>query len=149
MKKRISDLEKIDNLVNSLIVAARDYGECLCTGTGISVASDVIVLKSDDVVKEFLNQRNALRKLRSDNRKLKNEKRDLAKELLLVTMQEISEDRWAAGWLLQLTDFCKKIAAFEAGDDGRKLAKLHEQAGGWWDWSDTEEKPVFIEDEKR
>ena len=77
-----------------------------------------------------------------------------AKEQLQVEISEISEAGYCAGWTRDIEFYLWKIvldgSETEFGiktittQEIANLRTLAEQSGGWWHWSDKENKSVFI-----
>ena len=77
-----------------------------------------------------------------------------AKEQLQVEIGEISESGYCAGWTRDIEFYLWKIVldgsetefGFKtiSGEEIANLRTLAEQSGGWWHWSDKENKAVFI-----
>jgi hypothetical protein len=61
---------------------------------------------------------------------------DIAK-LLLERMEEISEDEWAAGWMMGL-----EFELWKRGDEG--LERLSQKCGGWWIWDEAAGDRRFV-----
>lgn len=72
---------------------------------------------------------------------------DLAKELLLITMQNFSEAAYCAGWNHGLEEDCKDAVSGKLNGYGRldddefnaykiKLTTLHALCNGWWRFKD-------------
>lgn len=76
---------------------------------------------------------------------------------LLIYMRHLSEENWAAGWLigfeftlwdwvLHLRSNSEPTSEFERTNlpDTEALSWLSEQAGGWWHWDETGKDPKFV-----
>jgi len=71
--------------------------------------------------------------------------REIHKLLLLRTMQELSEEHYAAGWIIGLEHYLWHMVQNKSGtEEGQILQFLAEAAGGWWMWDDSREAPVFV-----
>ena len=71
--------------------------------------------------------------------------REIHKVLLLRTMQELSEEHYAAGWIIGLEHYLWHMVQTKPGtEEGQILQFLAEAAGGWWMWDDAQEAPVFV-----
>ena len=78
---------------------------------------------------------------------------ELAKDTLLRTMQDMSEDCWCAGWMMDL-----EFTLWDAMHSGKadfgwgivkeqdliRMKHLHELAGGWWIWAAGEGHERFV-----
>ena len=82
---------------------------------------------------------------------------ELAKRLLLVTVRELSERHYCAGWMMGLEYALWGMALTGGGGYGQadmskdmaaNLRNLAEIAGGWWAWSEKTENETFIPLEK-
>lgn len=80
-----------------------------------------------------------------------------ARRALLVYMRHLSEENWAAGWLIELEftlwdwvlrwrSNTEPSSEFERTNipDTEVLSWLAEQAGGWWHWDETTKEPEFV-----
>ena len=77
-----------------------------------------------------------------------------ARAELLELMEQLSEECWAAGWLIHLEHVlwdltCGKRPAFprlpDPGDARiARLRQLSAAAEGWWAWPPGEDDPVFV-----
>ncbi len=86
-----------------------------------------------------------------------------ARRALRVYMEQLSQDRWCAGWLIGLEyELWDQVECRRAGLgpprttgpfapppewdlDADTLAWLADQARGWWRWPDQGTGPVFVE----
>ena len=60
-------------------------------------------------------------------------------------MQELSEEHYAAGWIIGLEHYLWHMVQNKPGtEEGQILQFLAEAAGGWWMWDDSRESPVFV-----
>lgn len=97
--------------------------------------------------------------LRARAEKAEGELKENAQKQLLRCMRDFSEETYCAGWLLGIEDACRALVAgelkngfgmLEPGDEldewKQKMTDLHDRAGGWWKWDDTENKEVFVPD---
>ncbi len=79
-----------------------------------------------------------------------------AQQTLLVYMRYLSEEIWAAGWLMgieyELWEWVARrrngtepASKFELANlpDIEALSWLAEQAGGWWHWDEAAKGPKF------
>ena len=91
--------------------------------------------------------------------KAEDELKENAQTQLLHCMSDFSEETYCAGWLLGIEDACKALVSGELkngfgmlgpGDEldewKQKMTELHDRAGGWWKWDDTENKEIFVPD---
>lgn len=80
-----------------------------------------------------------------------------AQRALLVYMRHLSEENWAAGWLMDLEytlwdwvlrwrSRSEPASEFERVNvpDTEVLSWLSEQAGGWWHWDEAAKEPKFV-----
>jgi len=80
-----------------------------------------------------------------------------AQRALLIYMQRLSEENWAAGWLMDLEytlwdwvahwrDNAEPATEFQRANlaDIEVLSWLAEQAGGWWHWDEVSKEPKFV-----
>jgi hypothetical protein len=80
-----------------------------------------------------------------------------AQRALLVYMRRLSEENWAAGWLMDLEytlwdrvtrrrNRSEPASEFERANlaDIEVLSWLAEQAGGWWHWDEASKEPKFV-----
>jgi len=72
-------------------------------------------------------------------------------------MRRLSEENWAAGWLMDLEyalwnwvarwrNGSEPASEFERANqaDVEVLSWLTEQAGGWWHWDEVTKEPKFV-----
>lgn len=80
-----------------------------------------------------------------------------AQRALLVYMRQLSEENWAANWLIGLEftlwdwvlrwrSNSEPASEFERANvpDSEALSWLSEQAGGWWHWNEAAKEPKFV-----
>lgn len=80
-----------------------------------------------------------------------------AQRALLVYMRRLSEENWAASWIMELKytlwDWVARwrsgtepVSEFERANlaDMEVLSWIAEQAGGWWRWDDESKGPKFV-----
>lgn len=80
-----------------------------------------------------------------------------AQRALLVYMRHLSEENWAAGWLIGLEftlwdwvlrrrSNAEPSSEFERANvpDTEVLSWLSELAGGWWHWDEGVHEPKFV-----
>lgn len=80
-----------------------------------------------------------------------------AQRVLLVYMRHLSDENWAAGWLMELEytlwgwvlrwrNRAEPTSEFERANlaDIEALSWLAEQAGGWWHWDEAAKEPRFV-----
>jgi hypothetical protein len=84
------------------------------------------------------------------------EERAMMRHFLRQTMHHISEERWCAGWLVDLEYILwREVLAYKAAGEpphttlgwlegARELAFLSYRAGGWWRWSPEQKDEVFV-----
>lgn len=71
--------------------------------------------------------------------------REIHKLLLLRTMQGLSEEHYAAGWIIGLEHYLWHMVQTKPNtEEGQILLFLAECAGGWWAWDDKCDAPVFV-----
>lgn len=82
---------------------------------------------------------------------------EFARRELLVTMQNLSEDAYAAGWMIGLEQACVDLVERKMDSYGvlsgdalekyrEKLAELHVLAGGWWIFDEEIGREIFHAD---
>lgn len=72
---------------------------------------------------------------------------DTARRALLRLMQSLSEDEYAAGWLIGWGPALWTRVQDRASlmpDDLADLRTLSDMAGGWWDWPEDSAESVFF-----
>ena len=87
----------------------------------------------------------------------KEDRMPAAQRALLVYMRHLSEENWAAGWLigleftlwdwvLHLRSRADHTSEFERANapDIEVLSWLADEAGGWWHWDEGSREPEFV-----
>ncbi len=76
-------------------------------------------------------------RLRADAERQRAQVRDVLK----IMMAWYSEQYHAASWLHQLESTLRTAQ----NEDAALIRSLALEAGGWWEWSESEGEPVFVE----
>ncbi|PSB01385.1 hypothetical protein [Merismopedia glauca] len=69
---------------------------------------------------------------------------------LAELIQQISEDRYSASWLMGIEDGLKRSVESDnadgwlTDDEYERLKQLKQECGGWWHWGEADLHPVFV-----
>jgi hypothetical protein len=77
------------------------------------------------------------------------EAQETVRRALLRLMRALSEEQYAAGWLIGWGPMLWERVHDDSGrglmpDDRTDLRILSDLAGGWWDWPEDAHEPVFF-----